>query len=432
MSGKAPRVVIIGAGTGGLCLAQGLKRSGIAVDVFERDHSPQDRQPGYRLSISATGSRAMKECLPGGLFRKLMEISAQPSEAVTFLDHQLHRLLAIDLPQKDRSAIEAERPINRTALRAILLEGLGEIVKFGKKFVAFETMPGGAIAAHFEDGSTASAGLLVGADGANSRVRSQLLPEAKRAETGLWAIAGKLPLSEEVRASTPAAILRGPTPVLGPRGCFLFCSAMQYGDLPARRNAASDENNGSAKSENRLPGDREEYVMWGFSARRERFPFKRLEAHGGEQLKEAVAHLMKDWHPSLRSLVQRTSPSTVHAFSVKTSVPIGPWHTSNVTLLGDALHNMTPFRGAGANSALWDAAALRRALVAAGRGEEELLPALAQYERGMIEHGFGAVRTSLGDMARFHAEGLNRVLTKVFFRAVDWLPGLKPILLAGR
>ena len=52
---KGLRVRIIGAGTGGLCLAQGLKRDDVEVEVFERDHTPTDRLQGYRLSINATG-----------------------------------------------------------------------------------------------------------------------------------------------------------------------------------------------------------------------------------------------------------------------------------------------------------------------------------------------------------------------------------------
>jgi hypothetical protein len=56
------KVIIIGAGTGGLCLAQGLQSSGIGVEVFERDRTPIDRLQGYRLSINAQGSRALKAC----------------------------------------------------------------------------------------------------------------------------------------------------------------------------------------------------------------------------------------------------------------------------------------------------------------------------------------------------------------------------------
>src|SRR3979409_467091 len=127
----------------------------------------------------------------------------------------------------------------------------------------------------------------------------------------------------------------------------------------------------------------------------------------------AVLALMDDWHPALRWLVQTADISSITSFAVKTSVPIPPWQTRNVTLLGDALHNMTPFRGIGANTALRDAAALRGALVAVDRGEQDLSAALAGYERDMIAYGFSAVRTSLADMKRFHDErGLSRIFTK--------------------
>jgi hypothetical protein len=61
MCGKELRVRVIGAGTGGLCLAQGLKQDNVELE-FERDHTPTVVQ-GYRLSISSTGRRALKECL---------------------------------------------------------------------------------------------------------------------------------------------------------------------------------------------------------------------------------------------------------------------------------------------------------------------------------------------------------------------------------
>ena len=425
MNSNPFKVLVVGAGAGGLCLAQGLKRDGIDVQVFERDPSPAQTRAGYRLSISPTGARALKACLPDVLFEKFTQNTAQPSEAVTFLDHRLKRLLEIDLPQHDRKSLDAERPISRTTLRRILLEGLDEIVHFGKKFVSYETAPSGEVTARFEDGSSAVGDVLVGADGANSRVRAILLPDAKRQDTGLVGVGGKLALSNEARAWIPAPILKGPTPILGPRGCFMFASPVQFGDL-ARR---TPDGEGCTDLE-----DRDAYVMWGFSTRREKFRFaKEPSSLAGEELKSAVETLMGDWRPELRRLVERTSPSTVKTFSVKTSVPVTPWKTCNVTLLGDALHNMPPYRGVGANAALWDAAQLREALVATDRGDVELLKSLAGFERKMIDHGFEAVRGSLRDMARFHSERwLDRILTKGFLRAVDAIPAFQRVFAPRR
>ena len=139
---------------------------------------------------------------------------------------------------------------------------------------------------------------------------------------------------------------------------------------------------------------------------------------------------MQGWDPALREIVQQTSELSL--FPVKTSVPIPPWETRNVTLLGDALHNMTPFRGMGANMALRGAAALRRALVKVAQGEALLLEALGNYEREMIEHGFRAVRLSLENMQRVHSEGLRKALAKFALRLMNVVPALKERFRSGR
>jgi len=407
------RVRIIGGGTGGLCLAQGLKRDD--VEVFERDRTPTGGLEGYRLSISTTGRRALEACLPDRLFHKLVANCAKPSDSVTFLDHHLNRLLALDLPHADREDPEGELPISRITLRSLLSEGLGEAIHYDKKCVAFRDDPRGAVTADFEDGSSTTGDVLVGADGASSHLRTQLIPHARRVDTGIVAVSGKLGLGDEVRRATPPPILHGPTLILGPNGCFMFGSAVDYDD-------ATDNIGGH---------DREKYIMWGFSAREETLDLPAPPATtGGPDAIASVRELMDDWHPALQWLVQAADVATVTAFAVKTSVPIEPWATRKVTLLGDALHNMTPFRGIGANTALRDAATLRQALVAVARGEADLIPALAAYERDMIRYGFSAVQSSLRDMERFHATGLlARTATKTFFRAIDHVPPLKGVFL---
>ena len=210
----------------------------------------------------------------------------------------------------------------------------------------------------------------------------------------------------------------------------MFGSAVEYGN--SEDTARSDREPPSTRSAAELASDREQYVMWGFSAPREAFAMPAdFEALGAEDLKSRVMALTTDWAGELRHLVEAAQPATVTAFPVKTSVPIPPWRTRNVTLLGDALHNMTPYRGIGANTALRDAAALRQALRAVDRGENNLIPALAAYERGMVDYGFRAVRASLRNMERFHAQGsLTRAFTKLFFRTIDAVPPLKAAFLS--
>jgi len=396
-------VLIIGAGTGGLCLAHGLVASGLRVHVFERDRTPTERLQGYRLHISATGNRALQACLPAENFEHFVRASAISNTAVTFLDARLNRLLQIDIPTVDRLAPASERPISRVALRKILLEGLEEVVVFDKTFVAYEPSPDGRVSVRFKDGSTATGDIVVGADGASSHVRRQLLPNARRMDTGILVLAGKFPLDGAARRDTPPAVFKGPTLVMGPDGCFLFASAVEYPPNSPRSY------------------DRDEYVMWGFSAHREIWArdinFADLT---GEQVKALALAQMKTWHPALRRLVERTDPATMASFEAKSAEPIAPWNTGAVTLLGDAAHNMTPFRGMGANMALRDAAALRDALVSIAHGQKERTAALRAYEREMIEQGFAAVNASLAEMHRLHARSrVSRFLSKLVFRTVD-------------
>jgi 2-polyprenyl-6-methoxyphenol hydroxylase-like FAD-dependent oxidoreductase len=409
-------VLIIGAGTGGLCLAHGLLASGLKVRVFERDRTPTDRLQGYRLHISATGNRALQACLPPENFERFVGASAISNTAVTFLDSKLKRLLQIEIPPADRRAPESERPVSRIALRKILLEGLDDVVVFDKTFAGYESAPEDRVTIKFKDGSTATGDIVVGADGASSRVRAQLLPSARRLDTGIIALSGKFPLDGAARRDTPSAVFEGPTLVMGPQGCFLFASAMEY---PPGASRAYDS---------------EEYVMWGFSARRERLaPHLDVAGLSGEQAKALVLDEMKAWHPALRRLVERADPDTMTAFEARSAEPIAPWKTGAVTLLGDALHNMTPFRGMGANMALRDAAALSETLVAIAQGRAAQTAALALYEREMIEQGFAAVNASLAEMRRLHARSpVNRMLSKLVFRTVDTVKPLQKLFRGKR
>jgi 2-polyprenyl-6-methoxyphenol hydroxylase-like FAD-dependent oxidoreductase len=234
------------------------------------------------------------------------------------------------------------------------------------------------------------------------------------------AVSGKIGLNEKVREMTPTAIFRGPTLMLGPKGCFLFANAVEYKSNSPSILGGSVESNVCDSSS----GDGEEYVMWGFSARREKLGLSvNGDAFDPEALQTTVLALMKEWDPRLQWTVRNSA--SISTFLVKTAVPVAPWETRNVTLLGDALHNMTPYRGMGANVALRDAAALGRALVSVVRGESPLRASLAAYERDMVEYGFRAVRASLANMRQVHSEGIGRELCKLGFRLMNLFPQLK-------
>ncbi len=113
----------------------------------------------------------------------------------------------------------------------------------------------------------------------------------------------------------------------------------------------------------------------------------------GAELRALTLSLVQGWHPELVEIVARQDAASIFPVSVRTSVPVGGWETTAVTLLGDAVHVMSPAIGVGANTALRDARVLTARLAEAADGRP-LADALHAYETEMIGYGFDAVRDS--------------------------------------
>ena len=207
-------MAVIGGGIGGLCLAQGLKRAGVSVAVYERNRARSDWLQGYRIHINPHGSRSLHECLPPDLWQAFVATSGKPSAGFSFVTEQLEDLLVlgrdlIDAGQSD--GMTGHHSVSRITLRQVLLSGMDDVVQFDKEFLGYERVEDGGVRACFSDGSSAAGDVLVAADGANSRVRQQYLPQAQRIDTGVLAIAGKLPPNDGTRAVLPPRCRRGST-----------------------------------------------------------------------------------------------------------------------------------------------------------------------------------------------------------------------------
>ncbi|MEV4637986.1 NAD(P)/FAD-dependent oxidoreductase [Actinoplanes sp. NPDC049548] len=346
------RVLIAGAGIGGLCLAQGLHRAGIDVHVFERCPSPEAFPAGYRIHIDPDGSRALHSCLPPARFAEFVAACGPPPRTFAFLDHRLRELLTVDVvaPGQKPDPIGQHRAVNRYRLRQTLLEGLAGRVQFGAELVRYDQ--NGEVTAHFADGTRATGDLLVGAEGTHSPTRAQLLPHAERADTGVDCIAGRLALDTEVRALLPAQLLDGPGLILAPGGRNVFAAV------------------------------HDDMLVWGLSVRRSAGP-------RGGSLRTDALELSEGWHPDLRHIMELTRDFS--SFTIRTARPVRDWPASRVTVLGDAIHSMPPSRGIGANTALRDAELLCRNLVSG----MEPVAAVADYERQMRRYGFAAVKASV-------------------------------------
>jgi 2-polyprenyl-6-methoxyphenol hydroxylase-like FAD-dependent oxidoreductase len=138
-------VLIVGASYGGLALAHGLRRAGVSCALYEAKRGYPDGGGGHPVAIDPMGNRALKQCLPPGLFAAFLAASA--------------------------------RTLERQPLRQLLLTGLEDQVHCGKEFTHYEREADGTVTAFFADGGSASGRVLVAADGARSAVRAQYLRE---------------------------------------------------------------------------------------------------------------------------------------------------------------------------------------------------------------------------------------------------------------
>jgi 2-polyprenyl-6-methoxyphenol hydroxylase-like FAD-dependent oxidoreductase len=425
------RVMIVGAGTGGLCLAHGLKRAGIPVRVFERDRTRRDGLQGYRVGISPAGSYALEQCLPSELFQLFVDTCARAPRYFNILSEGMKELMSIEIPDTG-DPVDSEKSVSRMTLRQVLLTGLEDEVEFDRRFVRYEKNSDGTVTAFFEGGESATGDVLVAADGARSAVRRQRLPEARMEETGILSIGGKVPLTDETRGLLPQRVQHGISLLAAPKGMGGILHVMEF---PWRREGIEMAAGGNdADLTREWPGllydNTRDHIIWGVWAAKKNYPQDPAKATQAERLEIAKAMTAR-WNTKFRRLLELTDETTVFSINIRTSVPLEPWETDNVTLLGDAVHTMTPGRGVGANTALRDAMTLCRRLVEANEGRRELVDAIHAYEAEMLCYSAKAVLESRRQMdARdpIHKPVIGRAVLAVQrtgMRMMNLVPALK-------
>lgn len=425
------RVGIIGGGTGGLCLAQALHRAGVSVAVYERSGLRTDRLQGYRVHINPKGSAALHECLPPEQWRLFVETCGSAGSAFGFLDEQGRELLLVeeDLTSgAERDPTRSHHSVSRITLHQVLSAGLDDVLHLDKEFERYERAVDGTVVCHFVDGTTATVDVLVGADGANSRVRRQYLPDARRVDTGIRTVAAKLPLTDEIRERLPERFLDGANNVIPPAGCGMFMAPHDLSDSLLSATAQQVGGNDATAALGMHFNNTTSYLMWAYAANHGKYPGteEELTAMDGRGLRDLVGRQIAGWHPDFRRVVADTPPETVTLLPIRTSEPVKQWETTNITVLGDAIHSMTPFRGIGANTALRDAQLLARNLIDAAAGRRELLAAIRDYETKMIDYGFAAVRLSLRTANQTISNNwLGRSMFKLALRVIAKVPPLK-------
>ena len=164
---------------------------------------------GYRVGISPNGARALKACLDPELFATFVATTAAPYDTLAMLTERYRTLITMtfdDFPHTSGEPEDREHNVSRMTLRQVLFTGMEDVITFDRRFTHYTQHPDGRVTAHFDDGSSDTGDLLVGADGAGSPVRRQYLPHATHTETGLVGIGGKTLLTERTEALLPEAV----------------------------------------------------------------------------------------------------------------------------------------------------------------------------------------------------------------------------------
>lgn len=396
------RVLIIGAGTGGLALAHLLKKSttNISITVFERDRTRSDGLQGYRVGISPEGARSLAACVPPALFTIFQRTAAATPDYFSMLTEQMQELLCLDgFSRASADGVAAEYSVSRMTLRQLLLTGLEAEVQFGKHFSHYvRNEDDGTVTAHFTDGSAATGDVLVGAEGTNSPTRKQYLPQAVVKKSGLYGLGAKAPLNDETRALLTPQMLRGVTMVQAPRGDSTIIHVMEFPWDAAHKPTAGAIGGTDAALLERWPGahfdNTRDYILLGYGAHGDRVPSDIMNMDGAA-IHAFLLQQTASWHPHLRRLFALADPSTCFALDIRTTERVAPWTSTNVTLVGDAIHTMTPGLGVGANTALLDARILGDLLVRAAKGEMGVVDAVGGYETEMHEYAWERVEKSL-------------------------------------
>lgn len=393
-------ILIIGGGTGGLALAHALKKSksDITFAVYERYRTRTDGLFGYRVGISPEGSRCLAACIPDDLFQIFASTTAIPPDNFTMITEQYQELLSIEgFSKVSDDGVGAERSVSRMTLRQVLLTGLEDFVQFDKQLTHYTSNENGTVTAFFKDGSSATGDLLVGAEGTNSPTRRQYLPHAVLKDSGLYGITAKVALNEETKSLLPPKAVRGVTMINAPLGdsCIIHCMEFPWDH---DGNLKNDIGGNDEQLLKQWPGSNfdntRDYILLGFGAHEQSLP-DNIMSLDGPTLHKMLKERTTSWHPNLQKLVEMSDPTTSFPINIRTTERLQPWTSTNVTLIGDAIHTMTPGLGVGANTALLDAKILAHNLVQVANGKMDIVAAVADYEKNMHSYAWDRVEKSL-------------------------------------
>lgn len=382
-----PHVAIIGGGIGGVALAVACLHRGIPFTLYERDSNFEARSQGYGLTLQ----QASKAIEGFGVF-SLEEGVISTRHLVHTTEGKVIGEWGVRKWMQPDAKIFAKRTnihIARQSLRLALLEQLGgqDAVQWGHQLVHFKNCEGEGVDLSFQVNGEiqhAKADLVVGADGIRSAVRNLLI-------------------GEEI---TPLRYL----------GCIVILGICPLSALEGLNSPLLD----SATVFQTANGNERIYimpytsdsVMWQLSFPIPEKEAKELSAQGPQALKEEACR-RTHWHDPIPQILTATQVTQVSGYPVYDRELLRSELLEKgdpVTLIGDAAHPMSPFKGQGANQALLDALALARGISRGCRPLSQWRKAgvrksiLTEFESEMLERSASKVQDSAAAAQFLHSE----------------------------
>ncbi|WP_290698018.1 NAD(P)/FAD-dependent oxidoreductase [Lacinutrix sp.] len=384
-----PHVAIIGGGIGGTALAVACLHRGIPFTLYERDSNFEARSQGYGLTLQQA-SKALKGfgilSLNDGIVSTKHVVHTTDGNIIG--EWGMRKWMPSDA---EKTSKNTNIHIARQSLRLALLKQLGDsnIVKWNHQLIDFKENENDVAISFQVNGKTKNtkADVLVGADGIRSTVRKLLIGEA----------------------ATPLRYL----------DCIVIlgiCSLKKIQDTIATTLLDSATVFQTANGNERIymmPYD-SNAIMWQLSFPMKEEDAKNLSNQGVKALKEEACKRTQ-WHEPIPQILAATLETQISGYPVYDRELLKPkWleKGEKTTLIGDAAHPMSPFKGQGANQALLDALALARGISKGCRPQsqwEEIgirKTVLTEFEAAMLKRSAKKVKDSAKAAALLHSKNV--------------------------